>query len=74
MVLLITGAVIVLLLLMLRVADRHDIRRGHRPRRMGDIRSATRQQRRDLRAARSARYLPGERSAESRGPSKPKHD
>jgi len=57
-ILAIIGAVVVLLVILLRVADRHDERHGHRPRRMGDIRSASRTQRRDLRTARSARYLP----------------
>lgn len=57
-VLLIAGAVLVVLLILLRVADRRDARRGHVPRRMGDIRTATRAQRMDLRASRTARYLP----------------
>lgn len=54
----IIGVVLVALLVALRVADRRDARHGHRPRRMGDIRSASREQRRDLRTSRTMRYLP----------------
>ena len=76
-ILLIIGAVIVLLLLLLRVADRHDERHGHRPRRIGDIRSASRAQRRDLRTARAARYLPRtlqDDARRSRAPKKQQND
>ncbi|MDQ2750743.1 MAG: hypothetical protein ABI775_10605 [Pseudonocardiales bacterium] len=60
--LIVLAAVIVVLLVLLRIADRHDRRRGHQPRRMADIRSATRTQRQDLRTTRRSNFLPTPRA------------
>jgi hypothetical protein len=56
--LIIVAVVIVLMLIALPFAKRRDIRKGHSPRSMGDIRSTIRAQRMELRSRRG----PGRRS------------